>query len=89
MRDNKDKSKRTVLILSIVIAVLVIAMVYLFIARPMIQTHQDNLRVEGVNYAVSSILASIQSQGYVEIPVGNQTLILVPYVPSQAQNQTQ
>lgn len=86
MRDNKDKSKKTVLILSIVIAVLVIAMVYLFVARPMIQKHQDNLRVEGVNYAVSSILASIQSQGYVEIPVGNQSLILVPYIP---QNQTQ
>lgn len=91
MRNENDKGKKIIWILSVIIAVLVLALVYFLVISPQIENKnlikEDNLRIEGFNYAIGSILANIQQQGYVEIPIGNESLILVPYMPEQIQSE--
>lgn len=77
------KTQRTIKILIGLVAFLMLVLVYFFVAQPQMNKFVAKKQYEGANYAVGSILASIQSQGYVEIPVGNQSLVLVPYVPQQ------
>jgi len=91
MRNENDKGKKIIWILSIIITILVLALVYFLVISPQIENKnlvkEDNLRIEGFNYAIGSILASIQQQGYVEIPIGNESLMLVPYMPEQIQSE--
>lgn len=75
------KTQRTIKILIGLVAFLLLVIVYFFVAQPQMNKFVIEKQSEGIDYAVGSILSSIQSQGYVEIPVGNQTLVLVPYVP--------
>ena len=89
-RGSMDKkTQRTIKILIGLVAFLLLVIVYFFVAQPQMSKFVAEKQSEGVNYAVGSILASIQSQGYVEIPVGNESLILVPYVPPQEGNAQQ
>jgi hypothetical protein len=77
-------SRRLTVILVGIIAVLVLILLYAFVVRPSINGYAVKLQTEGVDYALSAILSQIQQNGYVQIPVGNQTLTLVPYIPSQS-----
>ena len=46
--------------------------------------YADERRLEGIEYYVLEvILPQLQANGYVQIPIGNETLILVPYIPEQ------
>lgn len=79
-----DRTKVTIVVLSIVILVLAVFMLYYFVIQPQIQGYVIQKQTEGMVYTVNTILAQIQQYGYVHIPVNeNQTLILVPYVPPE------
>jgi peptidoglycan/LPS O-acetylase OafA/YrhL len=85
MRQNK--TKLTIRILSAVIVVLLLFIAYFFVIQPQINKYTDEKRLEGIEYYVYQIiLPQLQANGYVQIPVGNQTLILVPYIPEQSQD---
>ena len=74
-------------ILALVIIVLVGVMVYSFVIKPKISGYNVEKQTEGVEIAINYILAQLQQNGFVQIPLGNQTLILVPYTPPQQQIQ--
>ena len=74
-------------ILALVIIVLAGMMVYSFVVKPKISGYNVAKQTEGVQIAISYIIGQLQQNGFVQIPVGNQTLILVPYTPPQQQIQ--
>ena len=82
-----DKTKVLIVVLFIVIVILAGIMLYAFIVKPKISGYNVQKQTEGVNIAINYILTQLQQNGFVQIPVGNQTLILVPYQPP-AQTQT-
>jgi len=53
------------------------------LVQPQFNKYAYNKQVEGANFVYLDIINKVQSQGYYSIPVGNQTLVLVPYVPTQ------
>ncbi|MDE1848753.1 MAG: hypothetical protein KGH55_01855 [Nanoarchaeota archaeon] len=87
---QRTPKNRLVVILIAVIAVLALLVIYAFAIRPAVSGYTINAQNAGINYALSAIVSQVQQNGYAQIPVGNQTLILVPY-NAQAQasaNQT-
>jgi len=77
------EAQKAVKILIGVIVLLVLIMGYFFIVKPMINNSAENNKVIGFNLAITGILQQLQQQGYVQLTIGNQTLILVPYQPPQ------
>jgi capsular polysaccharide biosynthesis protein len=79
-----DKTRLTMIILIVLVVVLGAFVLYSFVIQPALQGYVVEKQAEGAQIAVNTILAQIQQYGYVQIPLGqNQTLILVPYNPSQ------
>ena len=71
-------SRRLTIILVGIIIVLVLAGLYLLVLKPSINGYAVKLQNEGVVYTLNAILSQLQQNGYVQIPVGNQTLTLIP-----------
>ena len=80
-----DKKKILITLLIAIIVVLVTIIIYAFVIRPAISGYTIQKQTEGVQIAVNSILVQLQQNGFVQIPIGNQTLILVPYTSPSAQ----
>lgn len=77
-----DKKKILITVLIAVIIVLIGIILYAFVIRPGITGFVVQKQTEGYNYCLEmvtqNILTQIQQNGFVQFPVGNQTLILVP-----------
>lgn len=82
-----NRTNILIAILFLVIIVLAGTMVYAFLIKPKISGYTVQKQTEGVQIAVNYIVAQLQQNGFVQIPIGNQTLILVPYSPPQQQIQ--
>ena len=80
-----NKTGILIAVLVLVIVLLAGIMVYAFVVKPKISGYNIQKQTEGVNIAINYILAQLQQNGFVQIPVGNQTLILVPYQPPTTQ----
>lgn len=81
---RQDKNKLTIRVLSIAVVALLLFMAFLFIIQPQMNKYADERRLEGIDlYIYNFILPELQANGYVQIPIGNETLILVPYIPEQ------
>jgi len=83
-------ANRTNILMAILVLVIVILagiMVYAFVIKPKISGYNTQKQTEGVQIAVNYIVAQLQQNGFVQIPIGDQTLILVPYSPPQQQVQ--
>lgn len=80
---EKENNRILVAVLLVLVVVLGGMVLYSFALKPAINGYVVNAQTQGVNLAVASIVNQIQQQGYVQIPVGNQTLVLVPYNPPQ------
>ena len=82
----KDKKARIMAILIGVIVLLVLVLLYFFVAAPSMNNLILNKQIEGVNFAYADVVSQIQNQGYFALPLGqneageDQTLVLVPYV---------
>lgn len=72
MRFNKNL---LIAFLVIVILVLLGIIIYVFVIKPAINNYVIN---QGMEYTLAIIVDQIQQKGYVQIPIGNQTLVLVP-----------
>ena len=83
MRYNKN-----LLIASLVIVILVLlgVITYIFAIKPAISSYVIGTQNQGIDYALAIIVQQIQQNGFVQIPIGNQTLILVPAQPQQVAN---
>ena len=88
MHERRDKKSLTIKIMAAVIIVLMLFMVFVFVIKPQMAKYDDNRRLEGIEYYVLAvILPQLQQNGFVQIPIGNETLILVPYIPPQGQQE--
>lgn len=74
-----------IIALVLVIVVLVGIIVYAFVIKPAYIGYVTQKQTEGVQIAVNAILAQIQQNGFVQIPIGNQTLFLYPDLRSPSQ----
>ncbi len=82
---EKENNRILIAVLLVLVVVLGGMVLYSFALKPAISGYVVNAQNQGVNLAVASIVNQIQQQGYVQIPVGNQTLVLVPYNSNQQQ----
>ncbi len=80
-----NKTNVLVAVLVVVIVILAGIMVYAFVVKPRISGYNVQKQTEGVQIAINYIITQLQQNGFVQIPVGNQTLILVPYTPPSTQ----
>ncbi|MCX6749608.1 MAG: hypothetical protein NTW17_02590 [Candidatus Pacearchaeota archaeon] len=84
-----DKKSVLITVLVLVIVILAGILIYAFVIRPAYTGYVVERQTEGVQIAVNAILTQLQQNGFVQIPIGNQTLILVPYTaPSTAAVET-
>lgn len=79
------ESNKVIKILIAVIIIMALVMAYFIIIKPQIDKATTNNQVTGFNIAIQGILDQLNQQGYVQLTIGNRTLILVPYNP-QNQN---
>lgn len=76
---SNRKHKLTVRILTAVVAVLVLFIVFFFVAKPQVENYDSRKQTEGANFVLGTIVNSVQTQGFVGIPISdNQTVNLVP-----------
>lgn len=80
---ERESNRVLIAVLLVLVVVLGGMVLYSFALKPAINGYVVSAQNQGVNLAVASIVNQIQQQGYVQIPVGNQTLVLVPYNPDQ------
>ena len=80
---ERESNRILIAVLIILVAVLGGMVLYSFALKPAISGYVVNAQNQGVNLAVASIVSQIQQQGYVQLTIGNNTLILVPYQPPQ------
>ena len=71
--------------LTLVILILVTVVVFSFWVKPAFNGYVVKKQVEAQNLILSNIVLQVQQNGIVQIPVGNQTLLLAPFNPQQAQ----
>ena len=87
-----NKSKMVVWSLVVVIAVLALLLVYILVVQPAVGNYVYGKQVTAYNQAqsdvVNTMLVQLQQQGYIQIPVGNQTLYLVAAQPKQGTSGT-
>ena len=55
--------------------------IYAYIAKSIILGYSSEAYDKGINDVLNLLIIQIQQQGFAQIPVGNQTIILIPYQP--------
>ena len=81
----ENNSKRVTKVLVAVIVVLALLVIYSFVVKPAVSGYivsAQNKLVSAQNTGATSLMGSIiselnQTGGYVQIPIGNQTLVLM------------
>jgi len=84
-----EKTKITIAVLVAVIVVLASVIAYSFLVKPGITGYAAQRQQEGIDFTIAAIVAQIQQNGFAQIPVGNETLILIPYFPEEQSQQAQ
>jgi len=87
MRNDIDKTKLIVRILIAVVALLVIIVLYLTVFQQQYNNFVNQKRIEGIDLFIGQVLIPQlqQTGGYIQIPLGNQTMnfILIQSMISQ------
>ena len=91
MIEQDKKSGRTIKILVALIIILTLAILIMLIGKPQIEKYLLNKQTEAYNIGrmdvINAIITQINEKGGAEIKIGNESLILVPYNPTQGQLQ--
>lgn len=82
-----NKTKAVMWGLIVVIVILSAVLIYVLVIRPTFSNYVLDQQVSAYNQAqgdlLNSMLVQLQQQGYIAIPVGNQTLYLAQAQPQQ------
>lgn len=78
---KQDKNSVVIRVLVLLVIVLSIMVAYAFVINPILTGYVIEKQVEAQNIILNQIILQIQQNGFVEFPVGNDSLILVPYQP--------
>lgn len=76
-----QNEKKIIWSLVLVIVILLGVMFYAFYVKPIISNYVFSKQVEAKDITLASLISQIQQQGYAQIQIGNQSVILVPYIP--------
>ena len=83
-----DGRYKNLFILTLVVAlVLILVVAYVMFIKPAINGYVIQKQIEAKDITLLSIVSQIQQQGFAQINLGNQTLVLVPVNPNQQQAQ--
>ena len=75
-------TKNSLIVFLIVVILFLFGVIaYIFGVKPAINNYVIEKQTQGMDYALAIIVQQIQQNGFVKIPIGNQTLILVPAQP--------
>lgn len=77
------ENKKIIIIMSCVILLLAMVVIYTLIISPSIDNYIITKQAEAQNLILSVLVNQIQQNGYIQIPVGEEVLTLVPYQPEQ------
>ena len=73
--------------LILVIVILVAVVVFAFWVKPAFNGYVVQKQVDAQNLILANIASTVLQNGFVQIPVGNQTMILVQAQPVQQEQQ--
>lgn len=70
---------------------LALVMVYFFLVRPLTTNYilekQTEAQIATYNFMIEDMVTQIQQNGFYQVPIGNQTLVMVPYqAPQNGEN---
>ncbi len=87
-------ANRTALLIGflvLVIVILVAVVIFSFWIKPTFNGYVVQKQIDAQGLVFANIISQVQQQGFVQIQVGNQTLLLAPFNPQaqQAQQPTQ
>lgn len=78
------RNYRSLFIITFIVALILLVLVaYLFLLKPKIQGYVIDRQIEAKDLTLLTLINQVQQQGYAQITIGNQSLILVPYDPNQ------
>lgn len=78
--ENSGRNKnRLVAVMAFVIVIMAAVLVYSFALEPTFNGYVVSKQIEAQDIVLSSLIGQIQQNGYVQIPVGEEVLTLVPY----------
>lgn len=80
-RSSGTNQNRLIAIMAIVIIVLAAIVVYSFALRPAFNGYVVSKQTEAQDIVLNALLSQLQQNGYIQIPVGDEVLTLVPYQP--------
>lgn len=78
-----DRTSVLITILVLVIVILAGILIFTFMVRPAFSGYVVEKQTEGYQIAIRDIVFQVQQNGFVQIPVGNQTLFLAPVTTQQ------
>jgi type II secretory pathway component PulM len=78
MRREKDNRGLVIKILIAVVVVLVLVMLYFFVVQPSVDRYVFNKQIEAQSYVFADMVNQLQNQGFYQVQLGNQTLVLIP-----------
>jgi len=75
---EKDKRGMIIKILAVVVLVLILVMLYFFVVQPNVDKYVFNKQIEAQSYIFADMVTQLQNQGFYQVQLGNQTLVLIP-----------
>lgn len=78
MRRETDKKSMWIKILAAVVIILVLLIIYFFVVQPSVDRYVFNKQIEAQSYVFADMVNQLQNQGFYQVQLGNQTLVLVP-----------
>jgi len=85
MKNSMNIQGKIIIALIFVVVVLLGFILYTFALKPSLNGYVVSKQVEAQNILVSALVQQLQQYGYVQIPVGEEVLTLIPYVPENQQ----
>ena len=75
--------EKKIILMSLTIIVLFVIIGYSFVVSPSIDKYIVDKQIEAQEIIIYTIVEQIQQTGYIQIPVGDEVLTLVPYISSE------
>ena len=81
-----DRNKRVIRILTVLVVILALVVLYALLIRPAVLNNQINVYTRGHTQGqvdlLNNMVTQLQQTGYVQLNIGNQTIILAPVQPT-------
>lgn len=76
---EKPSESRIIIVLTILILILLTLVVYAYAVKPALNAYVIQKQVEAKDFVLESLISNVETNGYVELYQGNESLVLVPY----------